>query len=114
MAYIRRLTVIYSTFQEVTASLESSGFTIVTFMDNDPRTIQKDDKASVPVHYFFTRGGFLIHLLVFYERGKDFLWHGALTWGRWEKGDIEEVKINLQQVNFPLHAGAYDWWVARG
>ena len=86
------------------------------FYGQDPRSIRIDnqDVQDIPLHYMFEYSGQFIHLVIFYERNRNYLWHGKV------QDNLPKIKrgsprlpcmenINLSNLKFGgVYAGAYD------
>ncbi|CAB1319160.1 unnamed protein product, partial [Coregonus sp. 'balchen'] len=46
----------------------------------DPRLVSMDDLSGneIPLHFLFRLQGYVVHVVVLYERSGNYLWHGAL------------------------------------
>ena len=62
--------------------LKEKGVSFTMLTGQDPRLIKLNNttKKLIPFHYFFSRPGTFIHVVVFYDRGVLGLWHGSIKW----------------------------------
>ncbi|XP_067678598.1 ribitol-5-phosphate transferase FKTN-like [Haliotis asinina] len=89
--------------------LSYHGFFLQVMASPDPRLLssRRLNVPSIPTHYRIHQGlrfRSFIHLVVFYKRADNFLWHSAL----------EPSKTTGLNLSFGRHAGAYDRFNLQG
>ncbi|XP_043917054.1 fukutin isoform X2 [Protopterus annectens] len=85
---------------------EEEGFHWVEIRGKDPRLTGIDDLSGteIPLHYIFKLKSHAIHLLLFYERSGNFLWHGPL---RLRHG-MDKKFVPFRKLQFGRFSSAYD------
>ncbi|KAJ8338921.1 hypothetical protein SKAU_G00357070 [Synaphobranchus kaupii] len=82
------------------------GLEFLEVRGKDPRLVGLDDLSGteIPLHFLFRLNGNAVHLLVFYERSGNYLWHGALRL----KPNMDRKFVSFRKLDFGRQAGAYD------
>uniref|UniRef100_A0A8C6X5T6 Ribitol-5-phosphate transferase n=1 Tax=Naja naja TaxID=35670 RepID=A0A8C6X5T6_NAJNA len=82
------------------------GFQWLKLQSKDPRLEGMEDLSGteVPLHYIFKQATHAIHLVVFYERSGNYLWHGPLRL----KLHMDRAFVPFQKLHFGRYSGAYD------
>ncbi|KPP69681.1 fukutin-like [Scleropages formosus] len=82
------------------------GLELLEVRGNDPRLVGLDNLSgtTIPLHLLFSSKGHVVHLVIFYERSGNYLWHGPLRL----KSSIDRKLIPFQKLDFGRHAGAFD------
>ncbi|XP_039615646.1 fukutin isoform X1 [Polypterus senegalus] len=82
------------------------GFELLELRGKDPRLAGMDDLSGmeIPLHFLFRLQSFAVHLVVFYERSGNYLWHGPLRL----KSDMDKKFVPFRKLDFGRYAGAYD------
>ncbi|XP_042309248.1 fukutin isoform X2 [Sceloporus undulatus] len=85
---------------------ERVGFQWLKIQNKDPRLEGMDDLSGteIPLHYIFRLAAHAIHLVVFYERSGNYLWHGPLRL----KLHMDRKFVPFQKLQFGRYPGAYD------
>lgn len=97
-------------FEPLQASLAKTasefGLELLEIQGKDPRLVGLDDLSSteIPLHLLFRSGQHLVHLVVFYERSGNYLWHGALRL----KPSMDREFAPFRRLDFGRQAGAFD------
>ncbi|CAH2293888.1 fukutin [Pelobates cultripes] len=87
-------------------SAEKMGFQWQKYEGKDPRLEGMDDLSGteIPLHYIFKMAAHTIHLVVFYERSGNYLWHGPLRLKR----NMDKKFAPFRKLQFGRNAGAYN------
>ncbi|KAM4708238.1 ribitol-5-phosphate transferase FKTN isoform 1-T3 [Discoglossus pictus] len=87
-------------------SAEKMGFQWQRYDGRDPRLEGMDDLSGteVALHYIFKMAAHAIHLVAFYERSGNYLWHGPLRLKR----NMDKKFVPFRKLHLGRHAGAYD------
>ncbi|XP_053558589.1 ribitol-5-phosphate transferase FKTN [Bombina bombina] len=87
-------------------SAEKMGFQWQRYDGKDPRLEGMDDLSGtqIPLHYVFKIAAHAIHLVVFYERSGNYLWHGPLRL----KHKMDKNFLPFRKLPIGQNAGAYD------
>lgn len=82
------------------------GLEFLEVRGKDPRLVGLDDLSGteIPLHFLFRRNGHAVHLVVFYERSGNYLWHGPLRL----KPNMDRKFVSFRKLDFGRQAGAYD------
>ncbi|KAJ8402077.1 hypothetical protein AAFF_G00373120 [Aldrovandia affinis] len=82
------------------------GLELLDVRGKDPRLVGLDDLSGteIPLHFLFRRNGHAIHLVVFYERSGNYLWHGPLRL----KANMDRKFVSFRKLDYGRQAGAYD------
>ncbi|XP_004949412.5 fukutin isoform X1 [Gallus gallus] len=85
---------------------EKMGFQWLKVLNKDPRLDGMDDLSGteIPLHYIFKLASHAIHLVVFYERSGNFLWHGPLRL----KQHMDRKFVPFRKLHFGRYPGAYE------
>lgn len=85
------------------------GFQWLKIINKDPRLDGMDDLSGIeiPLHYIFKLASHAIHLVVFYERSGNYLWHGPLRL----KQHMDRKFVPFRKLHFGRYPGAYEKWV---
>ncbi|KAM4808914.1 ribitol-5-phosphate transferase FKTN [Rhinophrynus dorsalis] len=83
---------------------EKMGFQWHKYEGRDPRLEGMDDLAGteIPLHYIFKMATHTIHLVVFYERSGNYLWHGPLRL----KKNMDRKFVPFRKLQLGRYAGA--------
>uniref|UniRef100_A0A8D0GZ59 Ribitol-5-phosphate transferase n=1 Tax=Sphenodon punctatus TaxID=8508 RepID=A0A8D0GZ59_SPHPU len=84
---------------------EKVGFQWLKIQNKDPRLEGMDDLSGIeiPLHYVFKMAAHAIHLVVFYERSGNYLWHGTLRL----KPHTDRKFVPFRVLQFGRYSGAY-------
>ncbi|OCT97795.1 hypothetical protein XELAEV_18010025mg [Xenopus laevis] len=87
-------------------SAEKMGFQWQKYEGRDPRLEGIEDLSGtkIPLHYLFKMTSHIIHLVVFYERSSNYLWHGPLRLKR----KMDRKFVPFRKLQFGHYAGAYN------
>ncbi|XP_071658452.1 ribitol-5-phosphate transferase FKTN isoform X5 [Patagioenas fasciata] len=82
------------------------GFQWLKIINKDPRLDGMDDLSGIeiPLHYIFKLASHAIHLVVFYERSGNYLWHGPLRL----KQHMDRNFVPFRKLHFGRYSGAYE------
>uniref|UniRef100_A0A8C9EJM3 Ribitol-5-phosphate transferase n=1 Tax=Pavo cristatus TaxID=9049 RepID=A0A8C9EJM3_PAVCR len=82
---------------------EKMGFQWLKVLNKDPRLDGMDDLSGteIPLHYIFKLASHAIHLVVFYERSGNFLWHGPLRL----KQHMDRKFVPFRKLHFGRYPG---------
>ncbi|XP_074985017.1 ribitol-5-phosphate transferase FKTN isoform X3 [Caretta caretta] len=85
---------------------EKMGFQWLKIQNKDPRLEGMDDLSGIeiPFHYIFKLAAHAIHLVVFYERSGNYVWHGPLRL----KQNIDRKFVPFRKLHFGHYPGAYN------
>ncbi|XP_075450669.1 ribitol-5-phosphate transferase FKTN isoform X2 [Ascaphus truei] len=85
---------------------EKMGFQWQKYEGRDPRLEGMDNLSGteIPLHYIFKMAAHAIHLVVFYERSGNYLWHGPLRL----KQHMDRKFVPFQKLQLGRYAGAYN------
>ncbi|XP_067886638.1 fukutin isoform X1 [Heterodontus francisci] len=85
---------------------EEEGFQWMELSGKDPRLAGMDGLSGteIPLHYIFKLQNHAIHLVVFYERSGNFLWHGQLRL----KQNADKKFVHFRKLHFGRYPGAYN------
>ncbi|XP_070791585.1 ribitol-5-phosphate transferase FKTN [Pituophis catenifer annectens] len=85
---------------------ERMGFQWLKLQSKDPRLEGMEDLSGteVPLHFIFKQATHAIHLVVFYERSGNYLWHGPLRL----KLHMDRTFVPFQKLHFGRYSGAYN------
>eukprot|EP00062_Callorhinchus_milii_P008113 gi/632950471/ref/XP_007890744.1/ PREDICTED: fukutin [Callorhinchus milii] len=85
---------------------EKEGFEWMELHGKDPRLAGMDGLSGteIPLHCIFKMQNHAIHLVVFYERSGNYLWHGQLRL----KQNADRKFVPFRKLHFGHHPGAYD------
>nr|XP_034996561.1 fukutin isoform X2 [Zootoca vivipara] len=85
---------------------ERVGFQWLKLQSKDPRLEGMDDLSGteIPLHYIFRLAAHAIHLVVFYERSGNYLWHGQLRLKR----HMDRKFVPFWKLPFGRYPGAYN------
>ncbi|XP_025058432.1 fukutin isoform X3 [Alligator sinensis] len=86
-------------------SAEKMGFQWLKIQNKDPRLEGMDDLSGIeiPLHYIFRLASHAIHVVVFYERSGNYLWHGQLRL----KQHMDRKFVPFRKLHFGRYPGAY-------
>ncbi|KAM3938277.1 ribitol-5-phosphate transferase FKTN [Leptodactylus fuscus] len=84
---------------------EKLGFQWQKYDGRDPRLEGMEDLSGteIPLHYIFKMAAHTIHLVVFYERSGNYLWHGPLRLKR----NMDKKFAPFRKLQLGRYAGAY-------
>ncbi|XP_060702131.1 fukutin isoform X1 [Hemiscyllium ocellatum] len=84
---------------------EEEGFQWMELSGKDPRLAGMGDLSGteIPLHCIFKLQNHAIHLVVFYERSGNFLWHGQLRL----KQNMDKTFVHFRKLHFGRYPGAY-------
>lgn len=87
-------------------AIEEEGFHWLEIRGKDPRLTGIDDLSGteIPLHYIFKLKSHAIHLLLFYERSGNYLWHGPLRL----RQSMDKKFVPFRKLQFGRFPGAYD------
>ncbi|XP_075066462.1 ribitol-5-phosphate transferase FKTN [Mixophyes fleayi] len=87
-------------------AMEKMGFQWQKYEGKDPRLEGMDDLSSteIPLHYLLKMASHTIHLVVFYERSGNYLWHGPLLLKR----NMDRKFAPFRKLQFGRDAGAFN------
>ncbi|XP_053321848.1 ribitol-5-phosphate transferase FKTN isoform X2 [Spea bombifrons] len=82
------------------------GFQWQKYEGKDPRLEGMEDLSGtqIPLHYIFKMAAHAIHLVVFYERSGNYLWHGPLRL----KKNMDRKFAPFRKLQFGRYAGAFN------
>ncbi|XP_015250970.1 fukutin isoform X3 [Cyprinodon tularosa] len=85
---------------------EQKGFELLEVRGHDPRLGSLDTLSGeeIPLHFLFRLHGYIIHVVLLYERSGNYLWHGALRL----KANMDRSFAPFKLLDYGRHAGAYD------
>ncbi|XP_061489042.1 ribitol-5-phosphate transferase FKTN isoform X1 [Rhineura floridana] len=85
---------------------ERAGFQWLKIQSKDPRLEGMEDLSGteIPLHYIFRLAAHAVHLVVFYERSGNYLWHGQLRL----KQHVDRKFVPFWKLQFGRYPGAYD------
>uniref|UniRef100_A0A8C3WP11 Fukutin n=1 Tax=Catagonus wagneri TaxID=51154 RepID=A0A8C3WP11_9CETA len=85
---------------------ENMGFQCLKIESKDPRLdgIDSLSGTEIPLHYICKLASHAIHLVIFYERSGNYLWHGHLRL----KGHIDKKFVPFRKLQFGRYPGAFD------
>ncbi|XP_030050183.1 ribitol-5-phosphate transferase FKTN [Microcaecilia unicolor] len=85
---------------------EKVGFHCLKILGKDPRLEGNEDLSGteIPLHYIFKLATHAIHLVIFYERSGNYLWHGHLRL----KQHMDRKFVPFHQLQLGRYAGAFD------
>lgn len=85
---------------------EKVGFQWLKIQNKDPRLEGMEDLSGteIPLHYIFRLATHAIHLVIFYERSGNYLWHGPLRLKR----HVDRKFVPFRKLHFGRYPGAYD------
>ncbi|XP_007541772.1 PREDICTED: fukutin isoform X1 [Poecilia mexicana] len=85
---------------------EQKGFQLLEVRGRDPRLASLDTLSGeeIPLHFLFRLHGYIIHVVLLYERSGGYLWHGALRL----KATADPTFAPFRLLDYGRHAGAYD------
>ncbi|XP_014876871.1 ribitol-5-phosphate transferase FKTN isoform X3 [Poecilia latipinna] len=85
---------------------EQKGFQLLEVRGRDPRLASLDTLSGeeIPLHFLFRLHGYIIHVVLLYERSGGYLWHGALRL----KATADPSFAPFRLLDYGRHAGAYD------
>lgn len=85
---------------------EELGFQWMELSGKDPRLAGMDGLSGteIPLHYIFKLQNHAIHLVVFYERSGNYLWHGQLRL----KQNVDKTFMHFRKLHFGRYPGAYN------
>nr|XP_020657115.1 fukutin [Pogona vitticeps]XP_020657116.1 fukutin [Pogona vitticeps]XP_020657117.1 fukutin [Pogona vitticeps]XP_020657118.1 fukutin [Pogona vitticeps]XP_020657119.1 fukutin [Pogona vitticeps] len=85
---------------------ERVGFQWLKIQSKDPRLEGMDDLSGteIPLHYIFRLATHVIHLVIFYERNGNYLWHGPLRL----KPHMDRKFAPFRKLQFGRYPGAYE------
>ncbi|XP_047228727.1 fukutin isoform X1 [Girardinichthys multiradiatus] len=85
---------------------EQKGFELLEVRGHDPRLASLDTLSGeeIPLHFLFRLHGYIIHVVLLYERSGNYLWHGALR----IKANMDRSFAPFKLLDYGRHAGAYD------
>lgn len=86
--------------------LKEIGAKILIFDGNNPVLIRHELKVQIPLHYIIIIAQHLIHIVVFYDRGNQYWWHGPLHLIGTQAKELEGFRI--QDCKFSQQAGSYE------
>ncbi|MEQ2216669.1 hypothetical protein XENOCAPTIV_020093, partial [Xenoophorus captivus] len=84
----------------------NKGFELLEVRGHDPRLASLDTLSGeeIPLHFLFRLHGYIIHVVLLYERSGNYLWHGALRL----KANMDRSFAPFKLLDYGRHAGAYD------
>ncbi|XP_064901743.1 ribitol-5-phosphate transferase FKTN isoform X3 [Columba livia] len=102
----KRLFLIAETQVGLLKTAEKMGFQWLKIINKDPRLDGMDDLSGIeiPLHYIFKLASHAIHLVVFYERSGNYLWHGPLRL----KQHMDRKFVPFRKLHFGRYPGAYE------
>ncbi|XP_069486933.1 ribitol-5-phosphate transferase FKTN isoform X2 [Ambystoma mexicanum] len=85
---------------------EKMGFQWLEIRGKDPRLEGMDDLSGteIPLHYIFKLTAHTIHVVVFYERSGNYLWHGPLRL----KQHMDRKFVHFRKLQYGRYPGAFD------
>ncbi|XP_032425302.1 ribitol-5-phosphate transferase FKTN isoform X2 [Xiphophorus hellerii] len=85
---------------------EQKGFQLLEVRGRDPRLASLDTLSGeeIPLHFLFRLHGYIIHVVLLYERSGGYLWHGVLRL----KAAADPTFAPFRLLDYGRHAGAYD------
>lgn len=85
---------------------EKMGFQWLQIQGKDPRLEGMVDLSGteIPLHYIFKLAAHTIHLVVFYERSGNYLWHGPLRL----RQHMDRKFVHFHKLHYGRNPGAYD------
>ncbi|KAM4719563.1 ribitol-5-phosphate transferase FKTN isoform 2-T2 [Anableps anableps] len=85
---------------------EQKGFELLEVRGRDPRLASLDTLSGeeIPLHFLFRLHGYIIHVVLLYERSGGYLWHGVLRL----KANVDRSFAPFMLLDYGRHAGAYD------
>ncbi|KAG8455092.1 hypothetical protein GDO86_001349 [Hymenochirus boettgeri] len=85
---------------------ERMGFQWQKYDGRDPRIEGIEDLSGtkIPLHYIFKMAAHTIHLVLFYERSGNYLWHGPLRL----RQKMDKKFVPFRKLQFGRYAGAYN------
>ncbi|MED6278228.1 hypothetical protein CHARACLAT_021520, partial [Characodon lateralis] len=85
---------------------EQKGFELLEVRGHDPRLASLDTLSGeeIPLHFLFRLHGYIIHVVLLYERSGNYLWHGVLRL----KANMDRSFAPFKLLDYGRHAGAYD------
>ncbi|XP_054843314.1 ribitol-5-phosphate transferase FKTN [Eublepharis macularius] len=85
---------------------ERVGFQWLKVQSRDPRLEGMEDLlgTEIPLHYIFRLANHAIHVVVFYERNGNYLWHGQLRLKR----HVDRKFVPFRKLQFGRYPGAYE------
>ncbi|XP_038826926.1 fukutin [Salvelinus fontinalis] len=88
------------------AAAEEKGFELLEVRGKDPRLVSMDDLSGneIPLHFLFRLQGYVVHVVVLYERSGNYLWHGVLRL----KPNMDRKFAPFRRLDYGRNAGAYD------
>ncbi|XP_023237338.1 fukutin-like [Centruroides sculpturatus] len=86
--------------------LKEIGAKVLVFDGDNPILIRHELKVQIPLHYIIIIYQHLIHIVVFYDRGNQYWWHGPLHLIGAQSKEVEGFKI--QDCKFSQQAGSYE------
>ncbi|KAM3873745.1 ribitol-5-phosphate transferase FKTN [Diretmus argenteus] len=88
------------------SAAEEKGFEMLEVRGKDPRLASMDDLSGneIPHHFLFRLHGYIIQVMVLYERSGNYLWHGALRL----KPNMDRSFAPFNKMEYGRRAGAYD------
>uniref|UniRef100_A0A8C7S398 Ribitol-5-phosphate transferase n=1 Tax=Oncorhynchus mykiss TaxID=8022 RepID=A0A8C7S398_ONCMY len=88
------------------AAAEEKGFELLEVRGKDPRLVSMDDLSGneIPLHFLFRLQGYVVHVVVLYERSGNYLWHGVLRL----KPNMDRKFAPFRRLDYGHNAGAYD------
>lgn len=91
------------------AAAEEKGFELLEVRGKDPRLVSMDDLSGneIPLHFLFRLQGYVVHVVVLYERSGNYLWHGVLRL----KPNMDRKFAPFRRLDYGRNAGAYDRYV---
>lgn len=86
--------------------LEKVGTKVMMFEGNNPVLIRHELKVQISLHYILILNNHAVHIVVFYDRGNQYWWHGPLHLIGSVSKDIE--KFGIKNSRFSQQAGIYE------
>ncbi|MBN3295496.1 FKTN protein, partial [Amia calva] len=91
---------------QLAQSATEAGLEFLEVRGKDPRLAGMDDLSGteIPLHFVFRLHSHAVHLVVFYERSGNYLWHGPLRL----KPSADRKFVPFRKLDFGRQAGAFD------
>ncbi|KAM4532286.1 ribitol-5-phosphate transferase FKTN [Fundulus diaphanus] len=85
---------------------EEKGFELLEVRGHDPRLASLDTLSGeeIPLHFLFRLHGYVIHVVLLYERSGNYLWHGVLRL----KAGMDRSFAPFNLLDYGRHGGAYN------
>lgn len=83
--------------------LQTEGFHLHSINQPADLTTLNATGVHVTTHYFLSKDGVVIHIVVFYTRAAGYLWHGSI-----ELNEVHRSLVREHELNHWRHEGAFD------